>query len=106
GYAQPLESLVARPRRELAPTGLGTIAMGATYLNAGSLTERDNQGAATGGSFQPTDLALAVGWGGAMARVLDLGVAVKLVREQIQGSATTVAGDAGARLRLRVGPVP
>ena len=106
GLAHPLESLVSRPRRELAPTGLGTVAVGAVYLNAGTLQEKDNTGAATGGAFAPTDVAIMVGWGGAMTRSLDLGVTLKAVREQIQASATTAAGDFGARLRLRVGPVP
>ena len=106
GVAHPLESLVSRPRRELDPTGLGTVAVGAVYLNAGTLQEKDNTGTATGGAFTPTDLALMAGWGGAMTRTLDLGVAVKVVREQIQASATTASGDLGARLRLRIGPVP
>ena len=106
GYAHPLESLVSRPRRELAPTGLGTIAVGAVYLNAGTMEEKDNTGASTGGNFTPTDLAVMTGWGGAMTRALDLGVTVSFIRSQIQASATTVAGDFGARLRLRAGPVP
>lgn len=106
GFVQPLESLVARPRRELAPTGLGALAIGITYLNAGTISERDNTGKSTGGSFTPTDLAAAAGWGGAVNRVLDLGVAVKVIRSQIHANASTASGDFGARLKLRAGPVP
>ncbi len=106
GFAQPLEMLLSKPRRELTPTGLGTLAFGITYFNAGPLNEVDNTGASSGKTFTPTDVAVTGGWGGAALRILDLGVAVKVVRSQIQGSATTATGDAGARLRLRAGPVP
>lgn len=106
GFAQPLESLIARPRRELAPTGLGTLAFGVKYFNAGSLREIDNTGQPTGASFAPADVAVMGGWGGAVARTLDFGVGVKIIRSQIRASASTVAADAGARLRLRAGPVP
>jgi hypothetical protein len=106
GFVHPLESLVSRPHRELAPTGLGTVAVGAVYLSAGSLKETDNTGASTGGSFTPTDIAVMAGWGGAMTRSLDLGITLKGIRSQVRDSATTVAGDFGARLRLRAGPVP
>lgn len=106
GFAQPLESLVARPRRELAPTGLGTLAIGVSYMNAGVFKEVDNTGNSTGGAFTPTDLAVMAGWGGAITRVLDFGVTVKAIRSQIHGNASTASGDVGARLRLRAGPVP
>ncbi|MBI5201137.1 MAG: PorV/PorQ family protein [Elusimicrobia bacterium] len=106
GYAQPLEMLLSKPRRELTPTGLGTLAFGITYFNAGPLNEVDNTGSSTGKTFTPADVAVTGGWGGAVARDLDVGVAVKVVRSQIQGSASTASADAGMRVRLRVGPVP
>lgn len=106
GFAQPLELLLSRrPRRELQPTGLGTLAFGFTYFNAGALQEADNTGQ-KGRSFSPTDIAMTGGWGGSVSRHLDAGVAVKIIRSQIQESAATAAADAGMRLRFRLGPVP
>lgn len=106
GFAQPLETLLSKPRRELTPTGLGTLAFGLTYFSAGALNEVDNTGRPSGRTFSPADIAFTGGWGGAIARNLDFGVAVKIIRSQIQASASTAAADAGARLRLRLGPVP
>ncbi|MBI4346546.1 MAG: PorV/PorQ family protein [Elusimicrobia bacterium] len=106
GFAQPLELLLSRrPRRELQPTGMGTLAFGITYFNSGAIQEADNTGQ-KGRSFSPTDIAVTGGWGGSINRHLDLGVAVKILRSQIQESASTAAGDAGMRLRFRLGPVP
>lgn len=100
-YAHPVTPTVEPVRRrELRASGLGTLAVGVLYLNAGQIKERDNTGALTGGEFSPRDAALLAGWGAAIGDVLDIGLGLKYVDSRIQGSARTGAVDAGMRLRF------
>jgi hypothetical protein len=102
-YAQPIEIRRGTGReRDLVPDQLGTIAVSVQYLNAGKLSEVDNTGAPTGGSFTPQDLALTIGWGAELARGLDAGISVKYVSTQIEQTAATGAADFGARWRAEI----
>ena len=102
-YAQPIEVRRGSGReRDLLPDQLGTVGASIQYFNAGRLTEVDNTGADTGGSFTPQDLAATVGWGAELARGFDAGVAVKYVSSKIEGSAATGAADLGARWRTQI----
>ncbi|MFH1725851.1 MAG: PorV/PorQ family protein [Elusimicrobiota bacterium] len=100
--AFPVQPVIRHRRRLLRPSGLGAIAVGALYLNAGEIEEVNNTGAKTGGTFTPTDAAFMVGWGGTLTEILDLGLTVKYINSTIKASARTGAADAGLRLRLHV----
>ncbi|MBI5595007.1 MAG: PorV/PorQ family protein [Elusimicrobia bacterium] len=101
-YAHPVQPAIKPKRRFLRPSGLGTLALGVLYLNAGSMTEVDNTAAPTGGEFTPRDIALMAGWGGTLTDLFDLGISLKYVDSRIQASAKTGSADVGARLRLEV----
>lgn len=102
-YAQPIEVRHGNGReRDLLPDQLGTVGASFQYLNAGRLTEIDNTGAATGGSFTPQDFAATVGWGAELARGIDAGLAVKYVSTKIEASAATGAADFGVRWRTTI----
>lgn len=99
-YAQPIEVRRGSSReRDLQPDQLGTVGASVQYLNAGRITEVDNTGTATGGSFTPQDIAATIGWGAEVFRGLDAGISVKYVSSKIQDSAVTGAMDLGARWR-------
>lgn len=101
-YAHPVQPAIKPKRRFLRPSGLGTLAVGALYLNAGGITEVDNTGTPTGGEFTPRDVALMAGWGGTLSELFDLGIALKYVDSRIQASARTGSADVGARMRLEL----
>ena len=102
-YAQPIEIRSGSGReRDLMPDQLGTIAVSIQYQNAGKISEVDNAGNPTGGSFTPQDFAATVGWGAELLRGLDAGISVKYVSTQIEKSAATGAVDFGARWRAQV----
>lgn len=105
-YAHPVRPLVPTRRREIRPSGLGTLAAAVLYLNAGELQEFDRFGTKTGGAFTPQDFAFIGGWGGALTDSLDLGVALKYIDSRIKATARTGAVDAGARYRANLGPFP
>jgi hypothetical protein len=105
-YAHPVQPTVKPRRRFLRPSGLGTLAVGVLYLNAGGISEVDNTGVETGGEFTPRDVAAVAGWGATLTDSLDLGLALKYVDSRIQAAAKTGAVDAGARLRLDVLGMP
>lgn len=78
-----------------------TIAAGIQYLSPGKLNEIDNTGTATGDSFKPDDLALSLGYAIKINPILDLGLAGKYIRSQIQSEkASALAGDCGVRLNF------
>jgi hypothetical protein len=103
GYAHPIKPAVSLRRRELRPTGLGTLAAGILYLNAGEIKEIDNAGNVTGGAFTPRDMALTAGWGSTVIENFDIGFALKYIDSRIVSSARTGAVDAGLRLRFLLG---
>ncbi|TPW20208.1 MAG: hypothetical protein FD126_1911 [Elusimicrobia bacterium] len=105
-YAHPVQPAVRPRRRYLRPSGLGTLAVGILYLNAGGISEVDNTGVPTGGEFTPRDVAAMVGWGSTLTDILDLGMTLKYVDSRIQSASKTGAVDAGARLRLDVLGLP
>lgn len=105
-YAHPVTSVVKPRRRFLKPSGLGTLALGILYLNAGPINEVDNTGTDTGGQFTPRDVAIATGWGGTLTDLFDVGVSLKYVDSRIQAAAKTGALDAGARVRLELVGMP
>ncbi|MBI5241425.1 MAG: PorV/PorQ family protein [Elusimicrobia bacterium] len=105
-YAQPIDSILGRSRRELQTNQLGAVGVGVFYLNSGRLTEVDNTGAATGGSFTPQDFAAIVAWGAALTRSIDAGVGFKYVSSRIRDTAATGAADLGVRLRQHPWGVP
>ncbi|MBI5243398.1 MAG: PorV/PorQ family protein [Elusimicrobia bacterium] len=105
-YAHPVRPAIKSRRRELKPSGLGTLAIGVFYLNAGSIEEVDNTCSSqkpdckTGASFTPNDIALTAGWGSTITDNLDIGFALKYIDSRIQRSARTGAADAGIRLKF------
>ncbi|MBI5623267.1 MAG: PorV/PorQ family protein [Elusimicrobia bacterium] len=102
-YAQPVESIIGRQRpRELRESQLGTLGVAFYYMNAGSLQEVDNTGAATGGSFMPQEFAGSVAWGGKLTADFDVGIAVKYIYSGLYESAQTAAADMGARYKTRL----
>jgi len=101
-YAHPIQPIVPPTRRELKPSGLGTVALSALYLNAGQIEEVDNTASPTGGAFTPRDVALAAGWGSTVFENVDLGFAVKYIDSRIQNTARTGAADFGARFRFLI----
>ena len=105
-YAHPVQPLVRPRRRFLRPSGLGTLAVGVLYLNAGGIPEVDNTGANTGGEFTPRDVAFMAGWGSTLTESLDLGLTLKFIDSRIQAASKTGAADVGARLRLDVLGMP
>jgi hypothetical protein len=106
-YAQPVESILGRGRpRELRESQLGVLGVAFLYMNAGSLQEADNTGNATGGSFMPQEFAGAVAWGSKLAPNFDVGIGMKYIFSKLYESASTAAGDAGARLRMRLFQMP
>lgn len=105
-YAHPVLPAVRPRRRFLRPSGLGTLAVGVLYLNAGGISEVDNTGVETGGEFTPRDVAAMAGWGATLTDFFDLGLALKYVDSRIQAAAKTGTVDAGARLRLDVLGLP
>lgn len=105
-YAHPVQPAVRPRRRFLRPSGLGTLAVGVLYLNAGGISEVDNTGVPTGGEFTPRDVAAMVGWGSTLTDYLDLGIGLKYVDSRIQAASKTGAVDVGARLRLDVLGMP
>lgn len=76
----------------------GTFALGVRSLSPGRIDEVDNTGAATGASFSPRDLAMAVGYGRSY-KGFDVGVAGKFISSRIEESAHAFALDLGARYR-------
>jgi len=100
GYAHPIRPAVSLRRRELRPSGLGTLAAGVLYLNAGEIKEVDKDGNSTGGAFTPRDMAFTAGWGSTVIENVDLGFALKYVDSRIVSSARTGAVDFGARFRF------
>lgn len=70
GYAHPLG-----PSR-------GTLAAGLLRLSHGAIAERDASGRVTG-SFQPSDTALQVGWGGRLAGAGLVGVNLKYLESRL-----------------------
>lgn len=106
-YAQPLRTELDPPRRrELAPSGLGTLAVGLIYVNAGALSEVDNTGTPTGGAFTPRDMALMTAWGTRVTESVDFGIGFKYIDSRIQASARTAAIDGGLRWRSYAGAWP
>jgi hypothetical protein len=105
-YAQPIDSILGRNRRELETNQLGAVGVGVLYLNSGQLQEVDNTGAAAGGSFTPQDFAAMVAWGGALTRDIDAGVGMKFISSRIADTAETAAADFGVRLREHVAGMP
>lgn len=105
-YAHPVQPTVKPRRRFLRPSGLGTVAVGVLYLNAGGISEVDNTGVDTGGEFTPRDVAAIAGWGSTLTDYLDLGISLKYVDSRIQAAAKTGSMDLGARLRLDVLGMP
>ncbi len=105
-YAQPIDSILGRNRRELETNQLGAVGVGVLYLNSGQLQEVDNTGTATGGRFTPQDFAAMLAWGGALTRDLDVGIGVKYVSSRIEDTASTGAADFGVRLREHPGGMP
>lgn len=78
--------------------GIGTVAVGVQKLSPGALDEVDNTGNPTGDSLNPRDTAAAVGYANSFGPV-DIGIGGKYITSKIQNSASTVAGDIGARFR-------
>lgn len=102
-YAQPVEVRHGSGReRDLLPDQLGTVGAAVLYQNAGTISEVDNTGARTGGTFTPQDFAAMLGWGAELMRGLDAGIAVKFVSSKIASGASTGAADFGARWRATV----
>lgn len=102
-YGHPVKPLVEPVRRrELRASGLGVLAVGVLYLNAGEIKERDNTGTLTGGEFSPRDVALMAAWGASVSEDLDIGFGLKYVDSRIQGTARTGAVDLGTRLRFEL----
>ena len=99
-FAMPTQAFLGRGPKAL-PTDqiMGSIGLGIQYLNSGPISEVDNTGTPTGGSFTPQDFSLTAAWGSS-AGPFDLGVAGKLVSSSIKDSASTYGVDAGARLRF------
>lgn len=93
GFARPL------------PRELGAAVIDLGYLTAGSIAQTDASDNDIG-SFEPYDLALAVGYGRALGD-LSLGAALRVIRSRIVDSASTAALDAGVQWRpegpLRLG---
>ncbi|MEK7657531.1 MAG: PorV/PorQ family protein, partial [Elusimicrobiota bacterium] len=85
GFAHPL------------PRELGTAAVDLSYLSYGSIAQTD---AADNdiGSFNPYDLALALGYGRSLGE-LSLGAALRVIQSRIVDSASTFAMDAGVQWR-------
>lgn len=107
-YGQPLESVLGKSqrRRDIESNELGSVAVGLLYLNAGSIHELDNTGAATGEDFTPRDYAVMASWGAPITEHLDLGIGVKYVNSRIEKIAATGAADFGARFQFRLGLFP
>ena len=105
-YAQPIDSILGRNRRELQTNQLGSVGVGVLYLNSGRLEEVDNTGTATGSNLTPQDFAAMVAWGGSLTRAIDAGVGVKFVSSRIKDVASTGAADFGVRLREHPWGVP
>lgn len=101
-YAHPVTPIIKPKRRFLHPSGLGTLALGVLYLNAGGIREVDNTAFETGGEFTPRDMALMAGWGGTITDTLDLGIGLKFIDSRIKAAAKTGAVDFGARIRLEL----
>ncbi|MDE2491308.1 MAG: PorV/PorQ family protein [Elusimicrobia bacterium] len=102
-YAQPIDAPRGEGRaRELPPEQLGTIAAALLYQNAGRISEVDNTGTPTGGSFTPQDIAAILAWGSTIDRHFDVGISVKYVQSKIEATAGTGAADFGARWRTYV----
>ena len=105
-YAQPIDSVLGRGRRDLQTNQLGAVGVGVLYQNSGRLDEVDRTGESTGGSFTPQDFAAMVSWGASLTRSFDAGIGVKLVSSRIRGTAATGAADLGLRLRQHPWGVP
>ncbi|MCX5794167.1 MAG: PorV/PorQ family protein [Elusimicrobia bacterium] len=105
-YAQPIDSILGRNRRELQTNQLGAVGVGVLYLNSGQLEAVDNTGTATGDRFTPQDFAALLAWGGALTRSIDAGVGVKYISSRIKDVAATGAADFGIRLRGHPGGMP
>jgi hypothetical protein len=105
-YAQPIDSILGRNRRELETNQLGAVGVGVFYLNTGQMQELDNTGAATGGNFTPQDFAAILAWGGALTRDIDVGVGMKFISTHIEETAETAAADFGVRLREHIVGMP
>ncbi|HBL17562.1 MAG: hypothetical protein A2X36_10020 [Elusimicrobia bacterium GWA2_69_24] len=105
-YARPIKALVAPRRRFLRPSGMGTLALGALYLDAGTMQEMDNTGHPTGGKVTPRDLAVMAGWGASITNLLDIGLTLKYIDSHIQATARTGTADVGMRLRMHLADWP
>lgn len=106
-YAQPISALAPDRRdRALRSSDMGAVGVSILYLNAGKLSEVDNTGAPTGGSFTPQDLAVTAAWGLALNDVFDIGLGGKYVSSRIEETAQTGAFDAGARAHFWFGEMP
>ena len=74
-------------------------ALGVQHLSPGAIDEVDNTSNPTGNSLNPSDLAVAAGFGKQFG-ILDIGIAGKYISTKIDKSASAVAADAGLRLNI------
>ncbi len=85
---------------------LGTVALGAQYLNSGTLDGSDEFGTPAG-TFQPNDLALSLGWGRKFSPHIGkedyeflIGITGKYIRSQITEIAQSGAVDFGISWKM------
>lgn len=77
------------------------LAFGLQYLRPGEMEKVDNTGKFTDDSFKPYDLALTVGYAKRIDMLgIDVGIAGKYIRSQIDKAAVTSALDAGVRFKV------
>jgi len=82
---------------------LGTLALGANYLNFGSLDGYDNLGESTAASH-PFRGSLALGWGGTLWHGLSLGLSGKGFYQSLTSDLNSVCGSLTAGFLWRVLP--
>ncbi|MHB9154565.1 MAG: PorV/PorQ family protein [Endomicrobiales bacterium] len=97
-YAQWLEGIRFQNISFASPRKGGAVGISATYLGVPSTDKYDNTGLKLGDSYQASDLSVSVAYARVM-NTLPLGVNVKFVSSQIDGSsASALALDAGLLL--------
>lgn len=75
----------------------GSLGIGTTYVDMGTIERRDATGATTGGTQKVDAYAGALSWGQAVGDRLALGVGIKFINQNLAGeTGSGIAGDLGA----------